>query len=318
MKSEKISRLQQKKTLTVHIIAPSDISPSKYARSLWGDNWVKEELSKALKKLGYRISISRPDVHPPDVLIHLSGGEIEYVYKKRIEQFPNSIYKIAWIYSHPEKVSTTNLRGYDRIYCCSTFFIKKLWEMGYTEARVMLGATSKRPISMPNKYDVVFVGNNRGPHGMDGRAIINHIKSLGNLPYRIGIWGSNWENNQVPKSWYGGRYWPYEELNKLYASSKICLQDHRTEMVNEGFVSVKLFDILASGSLAISDANKGIDPIFKGAVPQYESAQHLKQLLDHYINNPQERERLIKLGQKTAFACTWEKRAALFVEELRG
>ena len=271
-----------------------------------------------IRKLDHKVSVSRPDVKPPNVLIHLSGGEIEYIYKKRITQLPNSIYKIAWVYSHPEKPNSTNLRGYDRIYCCSTFFIEKLRQMGYTDAQVMLGATSKRPVRVPNKYDIVFVGNNRGPHGMDGRKIINDLKSLGSLPsYRIGIWGNNWKG-KIPDSWYGGRYYPYPQIQNLYASAKVCLQDHRLEMNREGFVSVKIFDILASGSLPISDVNKGIDPIFKGAVSQYRSAQHLKQLLDRYINDPQERTRLIKLGQKTAFACTWEKRAALFVGELRG
>lgn len=316
IREQKLDLLRNKKDIIVHIAAPSDVSLPGLARNLWGDNWVKVELSSAFRSLGYRVSVSRPDVNPPDVLIHLYGGEIEYIFGKRIEQFSNNIFKIAWVYSHPEKASSTSLRGYDRIYCCSTFFVEKLRQMGYA-AQVMLGATSKRPVSVPNKYDLVFVGNNRGPHGMDGRAIIDHLKSLGNLPFKVGIWGNNWPG-KIPASWYGGRYWPYETLNELYASSKVCLQDHRPEMVNEGFVSVKIFDILASGSLPISDANKGIDPIFKGAVPQYQSAQHLKQLLDRYIKDSKERERLIKLGQKTAFACTWEKRAALFVKELRG
>lgn len=317
MRSKKLARLRKKKNLTFHIASPSDIVAPGLGRNLWGDTWVKHELSAALKKLGYIISKSKPTQVPPDVLIHLSGGGISYIYKKPIEKLSNNIFKIIWIYSHPERVTSTSLRGYDRIYCCSTFFIKKLHKMGYTDARVMLGATSKRPVKVPNKYDIVFVGNNRGPRGMDGRAIINQLKSLGDLPYRIAIFGSNWKG-RIPNSWYAGRYYPYLELQKLYASSKICLQDHRKEMTDEGFVSVKVFDILASGSLVISDINKGLGPIFKGAVPQYKSAQHLKQLLNRYINNPKERARLIKLGQKTAFACPWGKRATLFMRETRG
>ena len=310
----KLRQLRNKKEITVHIASLSDTAAPGLSRNLWGDNWVKEELSKALKKLGYLISVSRPNQKPPDVLIHLSGGGVSHIYGKPIEKLPNSIFKIAWVYSHPEAVNAQNLCGYDRIYCCSMFFIAKLHAMGYKDARVMLGATSKRPVKVANKYDIVFVGNNRGPHGMDGRAIINHLKSLGDFLYKIAIFGNNWKG-KIPDSWYGGRYYPYPEIQKLYASAKICLQDHRSEMNREGFVSVKIFDILASGSLAISDANKGIDPIFKEAVPQYKSAQHLKQLLYRYINDPKERARLIKLGQKTAFSCTWEKRAALFMKK---
>jgi len=307
--------MSDKKDLIIHIAAPSDTAAPGLSRNLWGDNWVKEELSSAFRKLGYKISVSRPDVHPPDILIHLSGGGISYIYGRPIEKLSNSIYKIAWVYSHPEAPNPQNLRGYDRIYCCSTFFIKKLHQMGYADAQVMLGATSKRPVNVPNKFDVVFVGNNRGPHGMDGRAIINHLKSLGDLPYRIGIWGNNWKG-KIPDSWYGGRYYPYLEIQNLYASAKVCLQDHRPEMSKEGFVSVKLFDIIGSGGFAISDKNIGIQGIFKGAVPEYESPKYLKELIDYYINHPMERETKIKLGQQTVFKCTWESRAKLFMKDI--
>ncbi|GAH11246.1 unnamed protein product, partial [marine sediment metagenome] len=146
-------------------------------------------------------------------------------------------------------MNSTNLRGYDTIYSLSASFTEKLQKMGYTNAQTMLGATSKRPAKVSNKYDIVFVGNNRGPKGRYGRAVIKYLKSLGKLPYRIGIWGANWKGH-IPASWYGGRYHPYPKLNQLYGSSKICLQDHRPAMAKEGFVSVKIFDILASGSLA--------------------------------------------------------------------
>jgi len=300
--NEKIAYLRKKGALTISIASPSDGPHPESIRKTCGDTWVKHELSVALKKLGHHISDNKPDV-----LIHLFG--VPTISGK----FPSNLFKIVWIYSHPEKVSTTNLRGYDRIYSLSTSYLDKLRKMGYPDARVMLGATSKRSLKVPNKYDIVFVGNNR-PSG--DREIVKYLKSLEKLPYRIGIWGRGWKG-KIPDSWYGGRYWPYPELDKLYASSKICLQDHRSEMNREGFVSVKIFDILASGSLAISDRNIGLQEIFKGAVPEYKSAQHLGQLLHRYINDPKERTRLIKLGQKTAFACTWEKRAALFMGELR-
>jgi len=316
-REQKLEQLHSKKDLIIHIAAPSDTAAPGLGRNLWGDNWAKEELSEALKKLGCLISVSRPDQKPPDVLIHLSGGRISYIYGKPIEKLPDSIYKIAWVYSHPEAPNSQNLRGYDRIYCCSTFFIKKLHTMGYTNALTMLGATSKRPVKVSNKYDVVFVGNNRGPHGMDGRAIINHLKSLGDLPYKIGVFGNNWRG-KIPDSWYGGRYYPYPEIQNLYASAKICLQDHRPEMSREGFVSVKLFDIIGSGSFAISDKNIGIRGIFKGAIPEYESPEQLKKLIDHYINHPAERATKIRLGQQTVFKCTWVSRAKLFMREFHG
>lgn len=314
-RQEKLTKLKNKKNLIIHITAPSDICSKHSARKMWGDNWVKHELIRAFRSLGATVVAARPDLNPPDILIHQSGGGIEYVYKKKIEQFPSQTYKIIWVYSHPEAVTNKSLQGYDEIFCCSLFFLEKLKKMGYQNAQVMLGATSKRPISTPKKYDIVFVGNNRGPYGKDGRKIINDLKSLGNLPYKISIWGANWKN-KIPDAWYGGLYWDYPKLGNLYASAKVCLQDHRAEMSREGFVSVKLFDILGSGGFAISDKNIGIRGIFKGAVPEYESPKHLKELLDYYTNHPAERTAKIRLGQQTVFRCTWENRAKLFLREV--
>ena len=311
MIDKKVIRLKKKKVLTVFIASPSDGPHPESIQNTCADTWVKHELSIALKKLGYTILEDRPDQRPPDVLIHFFG--VSTIFGKSVKQFSSSIFKIVWIYSHPEKVNSSNLHDYDRIYCLSTSYPEKLKKMGYPNAQVMLGATSKRPLKVLNKYDIVFVGNSRGS---SGRTIVKDLKSLGKLPYRIGIWGRGWKG-RIPDSWYGGYYWPYSELSNLYASSKICIQDHRIEMAREGFVSIKIFDILASGSLAISDSNAGMRKVFKGAVPEYKSVQHLGQLLNYYINNSQERARLIKLGQKTAFACPWEKRAALFMGEFR-
>jgi spore maturation protein CgeB len=129
------------------------------------------------------------------------------------------------------------------------------------------------------------------------------------------VWGNLWEN-RLPAEKYGGSYWDYGRLEELYASAKITLNDHHPDMEREGFVSNKVFDILASGGFVISGKNMGIAPLFEDAVPEYESADHLKKIVMYYLGHPEERQRLMAKGQKIARTHTYDKRAMQFMKDL--
>ena len=118
----------------------------------------------------------------------------------------------------------------------------------------------------------------------------------------------------MPEKCYGGGYVDYARLNELYNSSLITLNDHHEDMSREGFVSVRIFDILASGGFCISDKNCEIEKIFGDTVPQYESPEHLKKLIDFYISHPKQREELMKKGREIVLKHTWEKRAKQFLD----
>jgi len=85
-------------------------------------------------------------------------------------------------------------------------------------------------------------------------------------------------------------------------------------MAREGFLTPRIFDILASGGFCISDKNSGINEIFGDSVPQYESPEHLRELIDFYINHPDERLKLMEKGRKIALSHTWQKRAEQFLK----
>lgn len=279
----------------VYIVSPSDISRDLYTCIQGGDYWVKYELIKAFGGMGYAIT----DLNP-DIVIHLFGIPAK---------LPKGLYNIIWIYSHPSLVDVKLLRKYDKIFCLSSSFVKKVNQMGF-DAELMLGATAKKPINRKIKYDVVFVGNTRPIHG--GREI---IRDVGEIPYNFKVWGKGWENI-LPKKYYGGQYFDNQDLDELYASSLITLNDHHEDMRKERFVAVRIFDILASGGFCISDKNSGIEEIFKDAVPQYESPEHLRELIDFYINHPNDRLKLMQRGRKIALQNTWKKRVRQFLREI--
>ena len=285
----------KKERIRIAVQSPSDRDSDESRRLLWGDHWVKYELVREFNRMGLLV-VERE----PDVILHLFGSPAK--------KLPAHTYNVVWLYSHPDQVNAHNLRQFDIIFSASPDFMVKLHDMGYTNVEVMIPSTSKRPSKENIRQDIVFLGNARSRRP-GGRSV---VRDLAQLSYDFKVWGNLWERI-IPKKHYGGRHWDYRELDKLYASARITPTDHHPDMAREGFVSNKVFDILASGGFAISDRNKGIEGIFGDAVPQYESAQHLQELLGFYLNNPPRREELMFKGRKIALANTYKDRASRIV-----
>ena len=287
--------------MRVKIQSPSDHEKDDQLRLMWGDYWVKKELEQALTELGLAL-----DDHDPQVVLQLFGAPPK-------KGAPSGVLNLVWLYSHPDWVTPENLSGYQGIFCASRDFTVRLSEMGYGPVEYMPACTAKRPVTLPRAYPVVFLGNARISRP-DGRKIVKDILDTGH-PFKA--WGNLWDT-LLPESCYGGKYWAYDRLEELYASSGITLNDHHLDMAREGFVSNKVFDILASGGFCISSPNKGLDQLFGDAVPQYESVDHLRELLNHYLAHEEERQRLMSRGRRTALGHTYRDRAhrlAAFIRE---
>ncbi len=295
----KIDRLRKiKRPLSVGIHTRSDREKDPQMRLLWGDYWVKKELEKELSRLGFDLSQKHPDIH-----IHLFGSPSK--------SYDEDALNLVWLYSHPDQVTIDNLRQFDGLFCASSHFLPKLQAMGYLHIELMPACTAKTPVQVPIVHDVIFLGNAR-ENRPDGRAIVGDLIQTG-LDFKV--WGNLWDN-LLPKEHYGGRYWEYDRLEELYAGARITLNDHSPDMEREGFVSNKVFDILAGGGFVISAKNKGLFPLFQDAVPEYESAPQLKERLTYYLSHPEERQRLMAKGQKIARTHTYGERAMQFMKDL--
>lgn len=279
----------------IQILSPSDLVDDLYAQIQGGDFWAKHELIKAFGRLGYVATDKAPDV-----LIHLFGSPIK--------KLPNAPIKIIWIYSQPELVSARVLKCYDHIFCLSSILQQKIKQMGF-KSQLLVAATSKVPLRREHKYDIVFVGN-RTAHNSGTRKVVEYLEQA---TYNLKIWGRGWQG-VIDDKHYAGSYFDNQRLNELYASSTITLADHSVTMNQYGFVSIRIFDILASGGFCLSDKNAGLRTIFGDSIPQYKNAQQLKELIDFYLANPIKREALRQKGQKIALRHTWDKVATRFLE----
>lgn len=272
--------------LRVQFVTCADTDPDHFRRLQYGDTWVKYELMKILGARGYIVTDREPDV-----AIHLFG---------KVMPLPEQAYKICWIYSHPEHVTPKVLEPYDRIFCLSGRFCEEVRRMGF-EAECLPGATAKQPVDAPVERDVLFVGNARS----DGhRAIVDALRGA-DADYRV--IGRGYRD--LPPEHWEGPYVDYAGLDRLYASSRIVLNDHWPDMAHYGFVAVRVFDILASGGFCLSDRNPGLEERLGDAVPQYESPEELQSLIRYYIDHEDERREKASVGRVRALAHNWADRA---------
>jgi spore maturation protein CgeB len=251
---------------------------------VWGDYWLKENLIKEFSSLGYPV-----DNRSPKVLLHLFG--------EPIERLPDDTYPVLWIHSHPDWITPEILTRYRKIYCISAHFSGTLRAAGFDAEHLMI-PTAMVPLRRNKEFDIVFVGNTK-----QGR-MRKIVRDLGNVPYRVRIWGWGWKG-LIPPEWYGGEYYENCRLNELYASSKIVLNDHHEDMRREGFVNPRVLDVLASGGFVVSDGVLGMDELLDGSVPAYHDPNDLRLIVEKYLHDDATRAALAENGRRIALQFSY-------------
>lgn len=111
----------------------------------------------------------------------------------------------------------------------------------------------------------------------------------------------------------------------LYKASKIGLNIYRT---SKGFgryaekieraesMSLRAYELAACGLFHFTDYRKEADEIFGGLVPVYRNATELRELIDIYLGNEDERKRISSLLPKAVEGHTWDVRARQLIEDI--
>lgn len=127
------------------------------------------------------------------------------------------------------------------------------------------------------KSDVLFVGANNFY-----RTAVPALLKYG-IP--VDVYGPYWPSGVAKASYADNRI-----LRKYYSSAKIVLNDTREGMKQFGFISNRIFDASACGTLVISDYMPEIEQIYGDAVPMYRSESELIDLVKYYLTHEDERQ----------------------------
>ena len=278
----------------------------------WGDVHFAAELALALERLGQRVRIDRRDAHVRD---DDGADDVTLVVRglDRVPPNPASV-NLLWVISHPDDVADTELRSFDRAFAAGPAWAAAASARSGVPVRTLLQATDPAVFhpgvsSGPDAGRVVFVGSTRGA----ARPVVADAVALG---ADLRVHGPGWED-VVPESSLGAPSLSRAEVARAYASARVVLNDHWPDMAAGGFVSNRVFDVLAAGGVVVTDPVVGLGEVLD--VPTLAvagSREDLAALLDPAYPWPAEASRA-EVAARIAAEHSFDARARVLLDAAR-
>ncbi len=126
--------------------------------------------------------------------------------------------------------------------------------------------------------------------------------------YQLKIWGTDWENNSrlAPYVMNNAARVSIDETVKIYNAAKININLHSSMQAayieNGGdFVNPRTFEILACGGFQLVDKRQLLPELLTDGedLVCFDTLDDLKEKIDYYLANPQERQAIAAQGAKT-------------------
>lgn len=287
----------------------------------WGDVHFAAELAGALSRLGQHVRIDRRDAHVRD---DDGADDVTLVVRglDRVPPNPASV-NLLWVISHPDDVTDTELRTFDRAFAAGPVWAAATTARSGVPVATLLQATDPavfRPgaataaaataaASTEDAGRVVFVGSTRGT----SRPVVTDAVAVG---ADLRVHGPGW-SGLVPDADLGEPSLARAEVARAYASARVVLNDHWPDMAAGGFVSNRVFDVLASGGVVVTDPVAGLSEVLDlPTLAVARSREELAELLDpeHAWPSPDERA---AIAARIAAEHSFDARARVLLDAAR-
>jgi glycosyltransferase involved in cell wall biosynthesis len=273
----------------------------------WGDFHFAMGLAQAFERRGHAVTLVFHDEDPPpntDVAVVLRGLDRRPPLQGAVN--------VLWSISHPDLLSLEEIESFDVRFFASRSYPTMLDWAGPGPHHTLLQATDRArfypQVHAPaSKEWLLFVGNSR----QVDRPIVRWAAELG-LP--LAVYGEGWEG-RIDDAFIKGTYIANEAVGRWYAQASAVLNDHWPSMKAFGYLSNRLFDIVASGGRAISDYVPSIASLFGDAVTMVRSKEELASVVgeDSDDHTP---ERLL-LSISTLEGHSFDNRAAAILSGIK-
>jgi hypothetical protein len=287
-------------------------APSMRMAPRWGDWHLAQALASALRGLGEEVIVQ---THDRANSLAGRSRDIHLVLRglAPVRRTPGQRH-VLWVISHPEAIDQDELDAADLVLVASPRFAAELERETSTPIEVLLQATdhrrfTPRPPQAAHRHPVTVVAKTRDV----ARPVVLDALAAGLRP---AIYGSGWDDVIDPGLVVAERV-PNEELPVVYSSAGVVLNDHWDTMRSWGFVSNRVFDVLACGTPIISDDVDGLRDLFGDAVLTYHSPEELGSLVACVLDNPEHaRERAARGRARVLASHTFDHRAEALLELL--
>lgn len=241
----------------------------------WGDYHFAVAMKQSLEKRGHICHIDCLDTwyqnepYVSDVVIVLRGLSR---YKPEKSQL-----NLMWNISHPDKITYEEYEQYDYVFIASELQCHNIKSKLNVDIMPLLQCTDSSRFNLNSivrkSHRALFVGNSRNVY----RPIVKDAVESG-IP--VSVYGTRWQQF-IDKKYIFGEHINNEELAGYYSSAEIVLNDHWESMHKYGFISNRIFDASACGSLLVTDNILGLKNIFEDNVLVYSNKEELKEIFEN-------------------------------------
>jgi glycosyltransferase involved in cell wall biosynthesis len=256
-------------------------APSAKIARLWGDWHLAVGLAEALRRLDQDVVVQSHDL--ADAL-GTRSRDIHLVLRGLfpVRRTPGQRH-VLWVISHPETLGVAECDAADLVLVASHRFAAHLRTRTSTPVEEFLQATDPGrfrpgPVDPGHQHPVTVVAKTRG-------VLRQSVADALAAGLRPAIYGSGWQG-LVDPSLVVAEHVGNEMLPNVYRSAGVVLNDHWDTMKAWGFVSNRLFDVLACGTPVISDDVDGIGDLFGDGVPTYAGSPALGDLVRAVLADP--------------------------------
>jgi glycosyltransferase involved in cell wall biosynthesis len=277
----------------------------------WGDLPFARALERAFRRLGWATAVlvdaerDGARAQRADVALHVVGV-------RRPTLHPGQTH-LLWVISHPDAVRPDRCDAYDAVFVASDEFADQLRLRVSAPVVALHQATDPLrffPEAGGPAHDLLLVGNAR----RGGRPT---LEALAEASWDLAVYGTGWRPESLDPRHLRGTWIPNQDLHRYYAAAAIVLNDHWADMRDEGFISNRIYDALASGAFVLSDEVPGLAAEFDGGLATWHDAESLRKAVERYLADPVARHSVAERGRSAVLARhTFDHRAAVIVETI--
>ncbi|MEJ7582491.1 MAG: glycosyltransferase [Acidimicrobiales bacterium] len=293
-------------------IAVTVASPSEKVAHRWGDWHMAEGLAAGLRRAGHQARVQTA----ADANSHAGRSCGVHLVLRGLSAVRRSDGQrhVLWIISHPEAVEGSECDEADLVLVASERFAEALRHRTTTPVEVLLQATDPerfypRRTDPAYEHAVTVVAKSRDVL----RPIVANALAAGLRP---AIYGSGWRTLIDPDLVVADHV-ANDLLPVVYSSAGVVLNDHWDTMRAWGFVSNRVFDVLACGAPLISDPLPELVDLFGDAVATADSPEELAGAVARALDDPvRARDRVDGGRREVLRAHTFDHRARTMLELL--
>lgn len=247
----------------------------------------------------------------------------------------NGIFHVFWATDDPPCFQNMSLpigRKADLVFTTAEEYIMK-YEENFVKAYLLPFACDPdhHKALAPVKefqHDLVLLGHNYNvlwnPQYFSYRlnGVNNILRPIVENGYDLRVWGLWWRASDriynLPEKNYGDVL-PYENVPKVYSSSKIAL-GLQTVGDSKTMLSSRTFEALGCGAFHLSQYSPALETFFKKGVhlEWSESAEETLDIVKFYLQRDDARKKIARQGQQEVYARhTYKDRANLVMETVK-